>query len=246
MRRTARAFAAASIVLFGAAAVQAAKLDRPPFQAPAGPIEPGVLDPTDQCLLHPQLCDPTEPPPNPCIENPELCVPQDPCEQNPELCDPVDPCELDPTLCEEEPPVAEEPPQAPGIPFSGASVTRVDGVKLFETFPATLSFSTAAGTFLMMDSNGAVYTGNLAPKGKSGRKFTMFLDGPSSDAFTAFVADHGAAVAGSPAGTVLGDTSKLVLKLEDEGAVSVKIRSEVLTSSLGAIVFKARLEGFVH
>jgi len=246
MRRTARAFAAASIVLFGAAAVQAAKLDRPPFQAPAGPIEPGVLDPTNQCLLHPQLCDPTEPPPNPCLENPELCEPQDPCEQNPELCDPVDPCELDPTLCEEEPPVAEDPPQVPRIPFAGPAITRVDGIKVVEDFPAKLNFSTAAGTFLMMDPNGAIYAGNLTPKGKSGRKFTMFLDGPSSDAFTAFVADRGAAVAGSPAGTVLGDTSKLVLKYEGNGEVSVKIRSEVLTDSLGAIVFKATLTGFIN
>jgi hypothetical protein len=234
MRRVARAFAAASCLLLAAAAVQAAELDRPPFQAPVGPIEPGILDPIDPCLLHPELCGP---PPDPCLENPELCQPEppDPCDLAPGLCV----CKLAPALCED-PPVL-EPAEPVGHHLFGGAVVKAEGIKVFEGFPATLSFDTSARTFLLMTELGAVYTGNLAPKGKSGRKFSLFLDDASSDAFTAFVAARGAAAAGDSAGTVLGDSTRFVLKLDEAGAVSLKIRSDVLTSGVGNVVFKVTL-----
>jgi hypothetical protein len=40
---------------------------------------------------------------------------------------------------------------------------------------------------------------------------------------------------------VLGDSTRLVLKLDAEGAVSLKIRSEVLTSGPGTVVYKTTL-----
>ena len=235
MRRIARAFAAASCLLLAASAVQAAELDRPPFQPPVGPIEPGILDPIDSCLLRPELCNQ---PPDPCLENPELCQPEppDPCDLTPAI---LCVCELAPALCEDLPEL--EPVEPAGHALFGNAVVRAEGIKVVEAFPAELSFDTTAHTFLLMDELGAVYTGNLAPKGKSGRKFSLFLDDASSDAFTAFVAARGAAAAGSPAGTVLGDSTRLVLKLDEAGAVSLKIRSDVLTSGVGAVVFKVTL-----
>ena len=109
-----------------------------------------------------------------------------------------------------------------------------------EGFSVALSFDTTAKTFSLIDAESAdIYTGNLAPKGPSGRKFTLFLDGPSKDAFVDYVASRGAAAAGSPAGTVLGDTTKIVLKVDEAGAIeSLKIKSQVLTSGVGEVVFK--------
>ena len=59
------AIAAVAFSAFAAVASQAAPLDRPPFNGGGSiPIEPGILDPVNECLRFPQLCDPTEPPPS--------------------------------------------------------------------------------------------------------------------------------------------------------------------------------------
>jgi hypothetical protein len=233
MRRLARAFAA-SLLLLGAADVQALDLNRPPFQAPVGPIEPGILDPVDQCLRFPQLCNPGDPPPDPCLENPELCEPPDPCELNPDLCEP-DVCDVSPVLCED-PPILE--PEEPAARHLGGNVIlRVGGAKFDLGFGVDLSLDDV--TFSMLIDGAELVTGRVVPKGKSGRKFTLFLDKPSSDAFTALVAARGGAVASQPEGTVLGDTTKIVLKLDAEGNATLKIKSQVLTSGVGEVVFKA-------
>ena len=237
MHRIARAFAAASLLLLGAAAAQALDLNRPPFQAPVGPIEPGILDPVDLCLRFPQLCNPGDPPPNPCIENPELCTPPDPCALNPELCEPTDPCELSPALCEE-PPIAEpEPPASRRL--GGNVIMRVGGSRFDLGFGVDLSFDDTS--FSMLIDGSELVTGRVVAKGKSGRKFTLFLDGTSTDGFNAFVAARGGALMSQPEGTVLGDTTKIVLKLDEAGKATLKIKSQVLTSGVGEVVFKANV-----
>ena len=161
--------AAASFVLLGALTTQAAPLDRPPFEVGGGPIEPGILDPVNDCLRFPQLCEPGDPPPDPCIEHPELCDPEppDPCPAG-QLC-PVDLCELVPSLCEEppiaEPPVAEPPEQEVfDHSLAGNAKVKGEGFKTSEPFTLSLNADTAAGTFLAMDGDGTLYSGRLAPK----------------------------------------------------------------------------------
>jgi hypothetical protein len=247
MLRTTVIAVASSFALF-AAATQAAELDRPPFFGGGSvPIEPGILDPVDDCLRFPGLCDPTTPP-DPCEENPELCEPEppDPCELVPQLCNPLDICELVPALCED-PPVAEppvnEPPEQEVFDHSlaGSAKVKGDGFKTSEAYTLLLSFDTAARTFSAMDADGTLYTGNLAPKGTKGTKFSLFLDAGSEDVFTSDVAGRGIAAAGVPGGTIAGDSSKLTLKLNEDGSVSLKIKSSVLVSGIGEVVFKANL-----
>ena len=98
-----------------------------------------------------------------------------------------------------------------------------------------------ARTFSALDGAGTVYTGNLAPKGTKGVKFSLFLDQASSDVLSADVAGRGLAAAGLPGGTLAGGTSKLTLRLAEDGSASLKIKSEVLVSGLGVVVFKANL-----
>jgi len=240
--------AAASFALLGALASQAAPLDRPPFNGGDSiPIEPGILDPVNDCLRFPQLCGPPEVPPDPCALNPDLCQPEppDPCLVNPQLCEP-DLCELSPALCEE-PPIAEDPGNQPpeqevfDHSLAGNAKLKGEGFKTSEPYTLLLSFDTTARTFSAMDGAGNLYTGNLTPKGKKGVKFSLFLDDASGDAFSADVAGRGAAASGRTAGSVLGETSKLTLKLNEDGSASLKIKSEVLVSGVGEVVFKANL-----
>ena len=250
MLRTTAIAVASSFALFTALVSHAAPLDKPPFfGGDHVPIEPGILDPVNDCLRFPGLCGPPDVPPDPCLENPELCRPDppppDPCELNPELCEP-DPCEVAPALCEE-PPGGEEPPVAPpeqevfDHSLAGSAKVKGDGFKTSEPYTMLLSFDTAARTFSAMDGDGTLYTGNLAPKGTKGTKFSLFLDPGSENAFNSDVAGRGAAASGVPAGTIAGDSSKLTLKLNEDGSVSLKIKSSVLVSGIGEVVFKANL-----
>ena len=89
--------------------------------------------------------------------------------------------------------------------------------------------------------DGTLYSGRLAPKGTKGVKFQLFLDETSDDAFSADVAERGALVSARSAGSVLGQSGKLVLKLLEDGSVSLKIKREVLAANVGEVVFKANL-----
>jgi hypothetical protein len=249
--------AAAAFALFGTLASEAAPLDRPPFSGGDSiPIEPGVLDPVNDCLRFPSLCEPTEPPPDPCVTNPGLCPdPPPPCTGR--FC-PNDFCERFPVLCEDlpvlepaDPPVADPGDEEPGDEEPGEQETfdhslagnarvKVNGAKATEAYTLLLNVDTTARTFSAMDGDGTLYTGNLAPKGTKGVKFSLFLDAASSDALEADVAGRVAAAPGvTPA--PLGGSAKLTLRLNEDGTVSLKIKSEVLVAGVGEVVFKANL-----
>jgi hypothetical protein len=125
--------------------------------------------------------------------------------------------------------------------LTGTAKVKGAGFKASEPYTLKLSFDTTALTFLAMDADGTLYSGNLAPKGTKGDKFRLFLDGASADALAADVAARSGIAAGGAAGAVLGHSSKLILKLLEDGSVALKVKSEVLTSGLGEVVFKANL-----
>jgi hypothetical protein len=229
MRRALLA-ALAICLLLGASGARAL----PPIGSPIGPI--------DGCFNDPQGCvlEPTDP----CLENPELCEPPDPCVVDPASCEPdPDPCEV--TDCEEEPPVAEPPGPTFSHELSGPAKVQAAGQKSTEPYTLSLSFDTNALTFMAMDGDGTLYSGQLAPKGKKGTKFQLFLDATSDAAFSADIAGRGAVVSGRSAGSVLGQSGKLILKLLPEGGVSLKIKREVLAANVGEVVFKASLSAGV-
>lgn len=108
----------------------------------------------------------------------------------------------------------------------------------------TLSFDTNAATFSLADESGALFTGHLIAKGSKGKRFSLFLDGASRDAFAAKLAAGGAVLAGQPAGSVLGETLDLQLT-RDDTSVRLKLKCSVLTSGIDEITFKANLAGDV-
>jgi hypothetical protein len=208
-----------------------------------------------------------------CDENPDspLCVPVDPepgdgfCDRFPEspICEepPVDPGDPEPPISfcdrfpespicnpEEEPPVIDPCPSPtsclPTFPnnaaLTGSAKVKGEDFNATEAFELQVNFDDA--TFLAIDGD-TVYFGNLSPKGPSGKKFQLFLDDGSSDAFSADVAARAATASGRAAGSVLGDSSKIILKLKSDGSASLKIKSNVLVTGIGEVVFKANLIG---
>ena len=144
---------------------------------------------------------------------------------------------------EPEPPADSEPTTTSSLEFTGTAKVKGEAFKTSGVYSLQLSFDTAARTFLATDANGTVYAGNLAPKGQKGNKFSLFLDDGSSDAFSADVAARGAAASGLAASGVLGESSKLTLRLREDGSASLEVKSEVLVNGLGPVLFKARLAG---
>jgi hypothetical protein len=144
------------------------------------------------------------------------------CIRNPELCPPVEQ-PTDPTFSHH---------------LAGSAKVTGDGIKTSQPYALDLNFDTSALTFLAMDSSGKLYSGNLVPKGTHGNKFRLFLDGSSSDAFAADVAGRAGDAAGRSAGDVLGESSKLTLKLAEDGSASLKIKSEVLVKGMGELGFQ--------
>jgi hypothetical protein len=167
----------------------------------------------------------------------------DPCDIVPLLCEPIDPCEIAPQLCEEEPPVLEPAEEFPfAAILTGTAKVKGDGFKTEQTYTFAIVFSDTA--FSAFDDQ-ASYAGGLAAKGTSGAKFQIYLDAASSDAFSAQIAGRAAAATGRSAGPVLGESTKLILKRREDGTASLKIKSEVLVSGLGEVVFKANVTGLV-
>jgi hypothetical protein len=127
--------------------------------------------------------------------------------------------------------------------FAGAATLKGDGFKARSAYSLQLNLDVAALTFFAMDSDGTFLAGQLAPQGKSGKKFRLFLDDTSSEALAAKVAARGAAASGLAAGTQLGSSSTVRLKVHDDGSVALRIKSEALMSGMGAVVFKGKLAG---
>ena len=125
--------------------------------------------------------------------------------------------------------------------MTGSALVKAGGQKASEPYSLSLNVDTNALSFLAMDGDGTLYSGRLAPKGTKGVKFQLFLDEASDDAFSADVAERGALVSGRSTGSVLGQSGKLVLKLLEDGSVSLKIKREVLAANVGEVVFKANL-----
>jgi hypothetical protein len=140
---------------------------------------------------------------------------------------------LEPAAPEEEPPVAVEPT---ATAMFGRATLRVGAQKEGEGRSVKLAYDLEAETFAL--EMGIVFTGHLAPKGKSGRKFTLFLDEDSHETFAALIAKLGNALTNRSPESITGDVTTLVMKLDENGLPSIKIKSQVLTSGIGPVVFK--------
>ena len=127
--------------------------------------------------------------------------------------------------------------------LAGAATLKGDGLKARSAYSLQLNLDVAALTFVAMDSDGTFFAGQLAPQGKSGKKFRLLLEDTSSAALAAKVAARGAAASGLAAGTELENSSTGKLRVHDDGSVALRIKSEALTSGMGAVVFKAKLAG---
>jgi hypothetical protein len=186
-------------------------------------------DPPEPCELDPGSCEP-----DPCELDPGSCEP-DPCEVDPGSCEP-DPCELDPASCEPEPEPLE---QWAGL--AGTGVVKGEGFR--ERSEPSMDLYFGAEAFMLVPRSCTFLTGNLVPKGTKGSKFQLFLDDPSKSAYTSFVAELAAAARGRVAAHVLGENTKLILKLRHDGSAVLKIKSQVLLQGVDEVVFKANLSG---
>jgi hypothetical protein len=124
--------------------------------------------------------------------------------------------------------------------LTGSARVKGEGFKSTEAFALNVHFDDA--TFVLIEGDD-VYFGNLVPKGPSGTNFRLFLDDGSRDAWSAEVAARAGAASGRAPGGVLGESSKLVLKLKKNGRVSLDMKVNVLDSGLGEVVFRATLNG---
>lgn len=127
--------------------------------------------------------------------------------------------------------------------LTGRAKLKGKQLKVRQPYTLQLSSDVAAGTFLAMDANGAVYAGHVVAKGKKGKKFRLFLDDASQSALAGDIATRAAAASGRSAGGVLGKTSELVLKVRKNGSLALRIKLELVDSALGEIVFDAKLAG---
>jgi hypothetical protein len=125
--------------------------------------------------------------------------------------------------------------------LSGNAKVKGAGFNTSEPYSLQINFDTTALTFLAMDGAGNLYSGLLVPKGTKGVKFQVFPDEASGDAFSADVAARGATASGRSAGAVVGESGKLTLKTFEDGSASLKIKTSVLATGLGEVVFKANL-----
>jgi hypothetical protein len=175
MRFIAQAFAAASLVLVGAAA------------APAGALEAGVV-----CQICTQETQPVSP-----------------------------------------------TPSTPVLFLAEASLSiRVGELREVDRGQAQFALNLAARTFELELNDDLVFSGHLVPKGKSGRKFTAFFDHDSHEDFLDFIASEGEKIAAVFALDVLGDTTKAVLQLDQDGAPSLKLKSRVLMTGPSEFIVK--------
>jgi hypothetical protein len=172
------------------------------------------------CELNPEspLCGGIEEPP----------VDPDPCDANPSLCPPeVDPVEVEPE------------PELPSVEMAGGG--RFKGPGFNRPVEATGSLSYDESTFsLFSNLDCEAAAGTVVAKGPSGKKHQLFLDDASLDAYAESLARSARLLTGA-GGAPVGKTSKLVLKENADGTLSLKIKIQVVVEDLGEVVYKANL-----
>jgi hypothetical protein len=196
-------------------------------------------DPEDPCELDPASCEP-----DPCELDPASCEP-DPCELDPASCEP-DPCELDPASCEPDPceldPASCEPEALDQwADLAGTGVVKADGSR--ERAEASMDLYFGTESFMLVPESCVFLTGALLPKGTKGNKFQLFLDDASRSTYASFVAERAAGLRRLAPAHVLGESSKLILKLRHDGSAVLRIKSQVLLFGVDEVVFKANLSG---
>jgi hypothetical protein len=146
------------------------------------------------------------------------------------------------------PPVLLPVEPAPGvlqpsmITLVGKANLRAGGEKNGGRYAAQLNYDLEAQTFALapLFPFEEIFYGRLSPRGKSGRKFTLFLDDASHDAFTELFSKLAQVlITNTDPEAVLADSTELVLTLDENGVPSLKIKSRVLTQGFGEVVFKA-------
>jgi hypothetical protein len=192
-----------------------------------------ALPSRDFCELNPdsQLCTGEEPPVDPCDVDPSACPPPPP----PAI------CEINPSLCEGGGPVLEpvEPEEEPTTDFLGSF--RFKGPGFDRSGDAAVQLAHDGETFSFALQPGCLTpTGTVVKKGPNGKKFQLFLDDASLDAFADSLADSARFIAGR-GGEPLGKTSKVILKKTGEDTWSLKIKIQVVVEDLGEVVYKANL-----
>jgi hypothetical protein len=124
----------------------------------------------------------------------------------------------------------------------GKASLRAGGERKSGRYFAQLAYDLEAQTFSYapLPPTDVIVFGRLAPKGKSGRKFTLFLDDASHASFTEILSKLAqVTLTNVDPEAVLGDSTQLVMTLDENGVPSLKIKSRVLTKGYGELVFKA-------
>ena len=132
---------------------------------------------------------------------------------------------------------------APVHSFVGDALVKADGVKVEPALPAPAELRRDRPHLLRDGRRPLRLHRAHGAKGKKGGKHTLYLDGPSTTAFFAHVAARAATAAGRAAPMPFAGNARLELTMKADGSGALKIKSEVLTDTLGTIVFKANLAG---
>jgi hypothetical protein len=177
-----------------------------------------------------------------CLDHPESPLCGGPFEEPP-VVDPGDPepepCTGNPLLCD--PPVAEvDPePEAPSTELAGPARFKGPGFNRPAEAFGTLSYD--AATF-SLDSNLSCdpALGTVVAKGPSGKKFQLFPDDASLDAWAESMAFSARVLAGR-GGEPVGKTAKVILKENADGTLTLRIKVQVVVEELGEVVYKATL-----
>jgi len=206
------------------------------------PIDIDPMIPVNLCELNPALCIEILPI-DPCILNPALCIeilPIDPCILNPALCIeilPIDPCVLFPETCVAPPSID------PDYAFGGRQKVKVAGAGK-QISVAMYAIELGGLGFAGMDEADRYYVGTWVPVGKTGHKFALTLDPASKSELAAKIAAAASSMTGAPQNVVFTKSPKIILKIDDAGGATLKIKCRgVLNGTDIPVKYKAKLVG---